>query len=89
MIGFLWAIFYKIVYLIDPNAFSHLTSVNYIQKLNYFSFITLTTLGYGDITPQHPIAMSLANMEAIIGQLFPAIVIARLVGLYESEKKED
>lgn len=89
MIGFLWGIAFKIIYMFDSNAFSNITPENYIYKFNYFSFITLTTVGYGDITPQNPLAMSLANVEAIIGQLFPAIVIARLVGLYESEKKED
>ncbi|MEG3437559.1 potassium channel family protein [Pannus brasiliensis CCIBt3594] len=89
MIGFLWGIAFKIICLFDSNAFSNITLENYIYKLNYFSFITLTTVGYGDITPQNHIAMSLANVEAIIGQLFPAIVIARLVGLYEAEKRED
>ena len=54
-------------------------------KLNdpmaYFSFTTLTTVGYGDVTPQTPLTQSLANVEALIGQLFPAILIARLVAL--------
>jgi Ion channel len=89
MIGFLWGIFYKMIYLFDADAFSNISPENYLRKLNYYSFITLTTVGYGDITPQNSLAMSLANIEAIIGQLFPAIIIARLVGLYEAEKKED
>jgi Ion channel len=89
MIGFLWGILYKMIYLFDASAFSNISPENYIRKLNYYSFITLTTVGYGDITPQNSLAMSLANIEAIIGQLFPAIIIARLVSLYEAEKKED
>ncbi len=49
--------------------------------LLYYSFATLTTLGYGDITPVHPLARSLANLEAGIGQLYPATLLARLVSL--------
>jgi voltage-gated potassium channel Kch len=48
-------------------------------ELYYFSLVTLTTVGYGDITPVHPMARSLAALEALTGQLFPAILIARLV----------
>lgn len=48
----------------------------------YFSFVTLTTLGYGDVTPASPIARSVAITEAVMGQLYVAVFIARLVGLY-------
>ena len=51
------------------------------NKLSYFSFITLTSTGYGDITPVHPYARSLATMEALAGNLFLAVLVARLVGL--------
>lgn len=47
----------------------------------YFSFVTLTSIGYGDILPVHPIARSLSNVETIIGQLYPATLLARLVSL--------
>jgi voltage-gated potassium channel Kch len=47
----------------------------------YFSFITLTTVGYGDITPVHPIARTLAVGEALTGQLYLAVMIARLVAM--------
>ena len=50
------------------------------QKLSYFSFITLTSTGYGDITPVHPYARSLATMEALAGNLFLTVLVARLVG---------
>ena len=49
----------------------------------YFSFTTLTTVGYGDIVPVHPVARSLSNVEAIVGQLYPATLLARLVSLGE------
>jgi hypothetical protein len=51
------------------------------SQLVYFSFVTLTSVGYGDIVPLHPLARSFANMEAIIGQLFPATILARVVTL--------
>jgi Ion channel len=50
-------------------------------QLMYFSLVTLTSMGYGDIVPLYPIARSLATLEAVIGQLFPATILARLVTL--------
>ena len=52
----------------------------------YFSFATLTTLGYGDIRPTDAAAGSLCAAEAFIGQLYLAIMIARMVGLYTSQR---
>lgn len=54
----------------------------------YFSFTTLTSAGYGDIVPVHPFARSLANLEAIIGQLFPATLLARLVTLQLEARRQ-
>lgn len=51
------------------------------SRLLYLSFVTLTSTGYGDIVPIHPLARSLCSMEAVIGQLYPAILLARLVTL--------
>jgi len=50
-------------------------------QLMYFSLVTLTSMGYGDIVPVFPVARSLATFEAVIGQLFPATILARLVTL--------
>jgi hypothetical protein len=47
----------------------------------YFSFVTLSTVGYGDIVPLHPVSRSLATLEALIGQLYPTIFIGRLLSL--------
>jgi voltage-gated potassium channel Kch len=56
--------------------------------LVHFSFVTLTSTGYGDIVPVHPLARSTANLEALVGQLFPATILARLVTLeLESRRK--
>ena len=51
------------------------------STLFYFSFVTLTSTGYGDLYPVHPIARSLCNLETILGQLYPATLLARLVSL--------
>ena len=67
-----------------PNAFSGLViedSHTLSSSLFYFSFVTLTSTGYGDIYPIHPIARSLCNVETILGQLYPATLLARLVTL--------
>jgi hypothetical protein len=56
--------------------------------LLYFSFSTLTTVGYGDITPVYPLARNLANLEAVVGQLFPATLLARLVSLEIEHRRQ-
>ncbi len=55
----------------------------------YFSFITLSTVGYGDITPVSKVARMLAATEAMTGLLYVAVLIARLVALYSSPKPDD
>jgi voltage-gated potassium channel Kch len=81
----IWAFAYGLVILHAPQAFhaDELTVQHgpLTPTLIYFSCATLTTVGYGDITPIHPIARSLAMLEAFVGQLFPAILIARLVAM--------
>ncbi|MVN78861.1 hypothetical protein GO988_21225 [Hymenobacter sp. HMF4947] len=57
-------------------------------ELLYFSLTTLTSTGYGDILPVHPLARSLANLEAVIGQLFLAILLARLVSQHNGDSRE-
>lgn len=56
--------------------------------LSYFSLATITTTGYGDLAPVHQLARSLANMEAVFGQLFPATFVARLVALHLAHSEE-
>jgi hypothetical protein len=55
--------------------------VRLLSRMIYFSFTTLTSVGFGDITPVFPLAQSLANLEGLCGQLFPAILLARLVSM--------
>ena len=76
---------YRLMWDLIPTAFANLSAPaggpGEIDTMLYFSFTTLTTTGFGDITPVHPFARALANLEAIIGQLYPATILARLVTL--------
>ena len=87
LIGIAWALLYVIVYLLDPNAFNQLIeTVDLFDAMFYFSFTTVTTLGYGDISPISDIARTLANLEAVIGVMYPAIYISRIVALYTTQE---
>jgi Ion channel len=85
IIGLIFVALYGFVALAAPQAFTNLLALHgdfaIAGNLIYFSFVTLTTTGYGDIAPLHPYARSLANVEAIIGQIYPATLLARLVTL--------
>jgi hypothetical protein len=94
MLGLMWTVAYWLVDQVTPGgAFSFNTSGG-AQSMNgftgfYFSFITLSTVGYGDITPVSRAARWLASMEAMTGLLYVAVLIARLVSLYSSAKSDD
>ena len=94
LLGALWALLYQVVALTIPHAFRLSEDLaggdpDALQRLmTYYSFITLTTTGYGDITPIHPVARTLAMLEALVGQLYPAITLARLVSLAVMHRKE-
>jgi len=85
VIGFTFTALFCFVALFEPNAFAGLRPLEdnlaVASNFGYFSFVTLTSVGYGDIVPVHPYARGLANVEAIIGQLYPATLLARLVTL--------
>ena len=80
-----WAFAYILVYHFVPGAFNGLESVPFegqLSEMLYFSYVTLTTLGYGDVTPAHPVTRWMAQFEAVFGQLYIAILIASLVGMW-------
>jgi len=82
LLGVIWAYAYALVALLRPGAFSGpLNPAEGPHAWFYFSFVTLTTVGYGDVLPVHPVARSLAILEAVTGPLYLAILIARLVSL--------
>ncbi len=78
--------------LADPNTFNGIEITGDYDKvarsMSYYSFVTLTTLGYGDITPAVHYAKVLAYVEAIIGQLYLTILVARLVGTYIAQSQQ-
>ena len=83
LLGYFWAVLYGMVETIDADAFSSSLLVdNSATKMIYYSFVTLTTLGFGDIVPISPMASTLTILEALVGQLYPTIFIALLVGNY-------
>src|SRR3954454_2133745 len=94
MLGLLWTVAYWLVAQVTPNAFAFNTATGTKETMGgfnafYFSFITLSTVGYGDITPVSRIARWLAAMEAMTCMLYVAVLIARLVALYSSPKSHD
>ena len=94
ILGMIWSLAYNLTALLIPGAFniqgpSTPGDIESMQPhLLYFSFVTLTTLGYGDIVAVHPMARMLVILEGVAGQLFPAILIARLVSLQVQSKRK-
>jgi len=92
LIGMLFAFLYAFLTILEPGAFSGSLvedgTKDITQTFLYYSFVTMTTLGYGDISPKIQVAMTLAYLQALIGQLYVAILIARLVSLYSRQPEE-
>ncbi len=90
--GLFFFTIYRLMSLLSADAFGGLPPLGKEfgsgAALLYFSFSTLTTVGYGDIVPLHPLARNLANLEAVIGQLYPATLLARLVGLELEHRRQ-
>jgi len=89
LMGIIFANVFHAIYLsTGASSFNNINNLD-LKEFLYYSFVTLTTVGYGDISPVHPLARSLANLEALIGQLYPAILIARLVSMeFESSNRK-
>ena len=84
LLGVIWAVIYLIILAMDPQAFSGIEAGNWqhiFARVSYYSFVTLTTLGYGDILPTNHIAEFFAYMEAIIGVFYMAIIVSSLISL--------
>ena len=95
LIGLWFGFAYMIVEYFDPDSISGLDSELWQENLHtiaYYSMVTLTTLGYGDITPASPLTRFLAYMEAAIGVFYTTVLVASLIGLrlagYTSTKQE-
>ncbi|HEB81989.1 MAG TPA: two pore domain potassium channel family protein [Gammaproteobacteria bacterium] len=84
LMGLIWTTLYLFIAQAVPGAFNGLEQRAWYENFSeaaYYSFVTITTLGYGDITPVAPLARFLAYMEAVIGVFYMAILVASLIGL--------
>ncbi|MBE0594290.1 MAG: two pore domain potassium channel family protein [Gemmatimonadales bacterium] len=84
LLALMWGVGFGLIERLDPGAFAIPSAGDGTARnaLQYFSFVTITTLGYGDIQPVIPLARMLSVVEAVIGQLYLVILVARLVGLH-------
>jgi voltage-gated potassium channel Kch len=88
LMGLIWALSYLLIAQAMPDAFNGLEQLPWYENFSdvaYYSYVTLTTLGYGDISPVAPVARFLVYMEAIVGVFYMAILVASLVGIRSSE----
>ncbi len=86
----MWAFAYTLLELIDPASFSIDAGrlEGYVLFFQYYSFVTITTLGYGDIAPVTEVAKAFSVLEAVVGQLYLVVVVAWLVGMYVSSQSK-
>ena len=84
LLGLIWTVIYLLLLAMDPSAFSGVEVTNWQQgfsRIAYYSFVTLTTLGYGDILPTNHVAEFFVYMEAIVGVFYMAIIVSSLISL--------
>lgn len=84
LLGLIWTTLYLLLLELDPASFNNVNEARWHEnfpKMVYFSFVTLTTLGYGDVTPALPIVQFLAYLEAVMGLFYIAVMVASLVGI--------
>jgi len=92
LLGILWSVIYALLELAVPNSFTGFNpghGPGSDSTWLYFSFVTLTTLGYGDISPVSAIAQTFTYMQAVVGQFYVAILVAGLVSAYISDRQAD
>jgi hypothetical protein len=88
LFGYAWAFAYALMDEVQPGSFAAPTAtapgdfVGRVMQMRYFSFVTLATVGYGDIVPRTPTARTMALLEAMLGQFYLVALIGRLVGLH-------
>lgn len=89
LIGIIWAILFQLLEGFHPGSFSGLEQQGHALswRFLYFSFVTLTTLGYGDVLPLTLYAQSLTYMETVLGQFYLAVLVAALVSAYLSDRE--
>ena len=89
LVAQLWALVYTFLDLINPASFNLPQGQSDFLLFEYYSFVTLTTLGFGDITPLTKVAKAFSVLEAVIGQLYLVVVVAWFVGMHVSRKSNE
>jgi len=92
LMGLLWTLMYLFIAQAIPGAFNGVEQLVWYDNfadVAYYSYVTLTTLGYGDISPVAPIARFLVYMEAVVGVFYMAVLVASLIGVGIAEKNGD
>jgi hypothetical protein len=94
LLGFAFADLFMVFQIVEPRSFGQAidiapvgNEVKLASDLSYFSFVTLTTVGYGDVTPHTGMVRGIAMLEAMLGQFYLAVLVARLVGLHMAGAK--
>jgi hypothetical protein len=90
LFALMWSFIYAVLDFVQPGSFAGaaLQTLGQQYIFFYYSFVTITTLGYGDITPATYMASHLAVLEAVVGQLYLVVLVAWLVGMYVSKKSK-
>jgi Ion channel len=90
-IALLFTSIYRLILELDPAAFTqlslHQSEIAAASSMLYFSFTTLTSTGFGEILPVNPVARSMSNLESVLGQLYLAILLARLVTMHTDTRR--
>lgn len=86
LIGVAWGVLYMLIVHFNPEAFIAVHGTIDNSSLIYFSFVTIGTLGYGDILPVHPVVRMLASIEAIMGLMYIATLIASIVSAHTQQQ---
>jgi voltage-gated potassium channel Kch len=89
LMAIMWTFIYRVVETVHPGSFTIPTAdIHERMRFIYFSLVTITTLGYGDVVPKTSLATSLATLEAVVGQLYLVTTVAWLVGVRVSQSTE-
>lgn len=90
IIAVMWAFIFKVVEGLQPGSFTITQGLEEETLFNfiYYSFVTITTLGYGDVTPVTDVAKSFSFIEAVVGQIYLVVLVARLVGIHIAQSME-
>ncbi|MGZ4957858.1 MAG: ion channel [Methylomonas sp.] len=90
LLGMIWALLYRLLYINGWAAFTgNIAEQDQFPDLLYFSFVTLASLGFGDIVPIGSLPKTLAYLEAVVGQFYLAVMVASLVGIYSTGRKRE